>query len=261
VSNLSGKRALVCGSTQGIGRATAQRLAEAGAAVTLLARNEASLKATAAEITPVAGGDVDWLVADHEDPGAVREAAARGLERHGTYQILINNTGGPMGGMVFDAPPEQFERAFRMHVVCNHLLTQTLVPGMKASGYGRIINITSTSVREPIAGLGVSNTIRAAVAGWAKTLSKELAPAGITINNILPGYTATARLESLINTKAERANLTPGQIEHQMKSTVPMGRFADPREIAAAVLFLASPEASYITGVSLPVDGGRMMSI
>lgn len=252
---------MVGGSTQGIGRATAERLAAAGAGVTLLARNAVSLKETAAEIALATGSEVDWFVADFDDPGAVRAAATRGLERHGAYQILINNTGGPMGGMVFDAPPEQFEQAFRMHVVCNHLLTQTLVPGMKASGYGRIVNITSTSVREPIAGLGVSNTIRAAVAGWAKTLSKELAPAGITINNILPGYTATARLESLISTKAARANLTPGQVEHQMKSTVPMGRFADPREIAAAVVFLASPEASYITGVSLPVDGGRMMSI
>jgi 3-oxoacyl-[acyl-carrier protein] reductase len=148
-----------------------------------------------------------------------------------------------------------------MHLLCNHVLVQAVVPGMRAEGYGRIVNIVSTSVREPIPGLGVSNTVRAATAGWAKTLSKELGPYGITVNNILPGSTRTGRLESLLASRAKAAGTAEATIEQAMTAEIPLRRFAEPAEIAAAVAFLASPAASYITGVSLPVDGGRMASI
>lgn len=259
--DLTDRRALVCGSTQGIGRAAAGMLARAGAGVTLMARNEQALAATAAELAAQAGAPLDYVVADFGEPESVRRGVEEGLSRHGTYHILINNTGGPMGGTIFDAPAEQFERAFRMHVVCNHLLAQAVVPGMRAAGYGRIVNIASTSVREPIPGLGVSNTIRAAVAGWAKTLSKELAPSGITVNNVLPGYTSTVRLDALMRARAERRGVPVETIAQELRASVPMGRFATADEIAAAVLFLVSPAAAYITGVSLPVDGGRLSSI
>lgn len=259
--DLSGKRALVRGSTQGIGRACAELIAQQGAAVTLMARNEDALRRTADEIANVAGAKPAVLVADTSDPAVVRAVAVTAIERGGPFQILVNNTGGPKGGPILDAGVEQFENALRMHLTCNHLLVQTLTPGMKQSGYGRIVNIVSTSVREPIAGLGVSNTTRAAIAGWAKTMSKELGPFGITMNNVLPGYTATGRIDDLIKAKAARQGVSPDEIEAQMKAAIPMGRFASPEEIAAAVVFLVSPAASYVSGVSLAVDGGRMMSI
>lgn len=259
--DLSGKHALVCGSTQGIGRACADLIARAGASVTLVARSAADLERATREIRATGGNVQGTVCADFTAPEQVRQAVADFVEQHGPHEILINNTGGPPSGPILDARPEDFVRALTMHVVCNQLLVQTLLPGMKQRGYGRIVNIVSTSVREPIPGLGVSNTTRAAVAGWAKTLSRELAPLGITVNNVLPGYTATARLHSLFEARAKREGRGPDEIESATRSAVPMGRFATPDEIAAAVVFLASPLASYITGVSLPVDGGRTGAI
>jgi len=259
--DLTGKRALVCGSTQGIGRACADVLARNGAALTLIARNEASLKKAAAAIAEETGRTVDTVCADFREPDALRDKVSEYVKRTGAIHILVNNTGGPPHGAIADATAEQFLQGFKMHIVCNQLLVQTLAPGMKQAGYGRIINIISTSVREPIMGLGVSNTIRGAVASWAKTHSKELAPLGITVNNVLPGYTNTDRLRDLIAARAEAQSITTEQVEQRMKAVTPMGRFAGPEEIAAGVAFLASPAASYITGVSLPVDGGRIASI
>lgn len=258
---LEGRRALVCGSTQGIGRASAVAIAAAGAQVVLLARNAEQLRAVRDALPCPGRAAHEFLTADFADAAAVRSAVSGYLAQHAPLHILVNNTGGPPAGPVLDATDEAFRAAFGMHLLCNHALVQLLVPGMRAEQYGRIVNIISTSVREPIKGLGVSNTIRAAVAGWAKTLSKEVGPYGITVNNVLPGYTRTARLGSLIAGRARAASTSESSIEQAMMADIPLGRFAGAEEIAAVVAFLASPGASYLTGVSLPVDGGRLASI
>jgi 3-oxoacyl-[acyl-carrier protein] reductase len=258
--SLQGRRALVCGSTQGIGRASAEALAVAGAEVVLLARNQDQLRAVRDALPRGERVVHDSLVADFSDPPAVRRVVSEYLSDHPSFHILLNNTGGPPPGSALDATEEAFRAAFTMHLLCNHALVQTLVPGMRAERYGRIVNIVSTSVREPIAGLGVSNTIRAATAGWAKTLSKELGPDGITVNNILPGSTRTGRLEAVIASRAKAAGTSVEAVERAMTAEIPLRRFAEAAEVAAAVVFLASPAASYITGVSLPVDGGRLAS-
>ena len=253
-----GRRALVCGSTQGIGRAAAIELASRGAAVTLFARDVAALDRVRSELP---GTGHAFLVADFSDNASVRAAAASEIRDRGMFHVLVNNTGGPAPGPIADASPEAFIDAFRAHLVNNHLLAQTVVPGMKEAKFGRIVNIVSTSVREPIAGLGVSNTVRAAVAGWAKTLSGEVARFGITVNNVLPGFTKTSRLDAVIAGRAKAAGRTTDDITRDMLSQVPAGRFAESWEIAAAIGFLASPAGGYVTGVSLPVDGGRIASL
>jgi len=254
---LKNRRALVCGSTQGIGKAAAIELASLGASVTLLARNADQLRATAAELPTSAGQSHDFLVADFSDPANIA-AALKTLDASRPYHILINNTGGPKGGPLVDANPDELLAAFKMHVIGNQLLLQALVPGMKAAKFGRIINIISTSVKAPIEGLGVSNTIRAAVANWAKTLAGELAPFGITVNNVLPGFTDTARLSTLCKAKADKTGKTPEDVLKAALGTIPAGRLGRAEEIAAAVAFLASPAAAYINGINLPVDGGRL---
>jgi 3-oxoacyl-[acyl-carrier protein] reductase len=261
MENLSDKRAIVCGSSQGIGYASAQALASAGATCILVARNEARLRQAVETLVPPASGAHTFVVADFGDPNEVQAAVANHLAKTGPVQILINNTGGPKGGPIIDAAAAEFTAAFASHLIVNHLLAQTVVPGMRSSRYGRIINIISTSVKQPIKGLGVSNTIRAAVAGWAKTLATELAPVGITVNNVLPGATETARLESIITARANAAGESPRTIEDHFRAEIPMQRFGTAEEIAAAVAFLAGPSAGYITGVSLAVDGGRVGSL
>ncbi len=256
--NLHGKRAYVCGSTQGIGRAAAERLAAAGASITLIARNEDALQQVRTSLPTEAGQSHRHLVADFTDPSTLAERVPADLEAAGPVHILVNNTGGPPPGPAFEATADQYLDAFQQHLICNHLLATRVTPGMRDSGYGRIINVISTSVRQPIKGLGVSNTVRGAVASWAKTLAGELGPWGVTVNNVLPGFTATARLDSIIAGKAKKADSDAQAIADQMKEEVPLRRFAEPEEVAAAVVFLASPEAAYISGVSLPVDGGRL---
>lgn len=257
MKGLTGKRALVCGSSQGMGRACAVELARLGAEVTLVARTEATLRETLSALSTDAGQKHAHIVADFKDSAGLQAKVADQVEHSGPIQILVNNTGGPPHGAIVDATPEQFLQAISNHIVCNHLLVQTLLPGMKSSGYGRIVNIISTSVIQPIKGLGVSNTTRGAVANWGRTLAGELAPLGITVNNVLPGFTATGRLQTLFQAKAEKAGTSVEQVERSIVESIPMQRLADPAEIASVVAFLVSPAASYLTGVNLPVDGGR----
>ncbi|MDQ3050796.1 MAG: SDR family oxidoreductase [Bacteroidota bacterium] len=255
--DLTNKRAVVCGSTQGIGLAIARELAGMGASITLVARNEGSLKSVAEALPQNGFQKHDYIIADFTEPDTLRTQLAAWLQPGRVAHILVNNTGGPSGGPITDAKVVDFQNTFTQHLVCNHLLVQAFLPGMKETGYGRIINIISTSVKQPLKGLGVSNTIRAAVANWAKTLATELAPYRITVNNVLPGATLTQRLNSLIAGKSAKTGKATAELEQEMIHEIPMGRFGDPSEIASAVGFLASPSASYITGINVPVDGGR----
>jgi 3-oxoacyl-[acyl-carrier protein] reductase len=257
--NLIGKNAIVCGSTQGIGKASAIELARLGASVTLVARNEEKLKNTVKEL-PTTSQSHNYIVADFDSPEDVKQKIEAFASKHSVH-ILINNTGGPAGGLAIDANPNDFVKAFSNHLLCNQILVQALVPGMKKEKYGRIVNIISTSVKIPLKGLGVSNTIRGAVANWSKTLSFELAQFGITVNNVLPGATMTGRLETIINTNAQKTGKSSEDVMKDMVKEIPAGRIGEPQEVAAAVAFLASPAASYINGINIPVDGGRTGSL
>lgn len=260
--NLNKKNAFVCGSTQGIGKAAAIELAALGANVVLVARNEDALKLTQQELDTSQGQTHSYVVADFSKPAALKTSVENYLAQNpDPVHILVNNTGGPAGGRAIDDDPQKFIDTFNAHLVCNQILAQLLVPGMRAEKYGRIINVISTSVKQPIAGLGVSNTIRGAVASWAKTLAGELAADGITVNNVLPGSTMTGRLQSIIENKAKNAGKTVGEITGEMQREVPAGRFGTAEEIANAIAFLASPAAAYINGINLPVDGGRTSSL
>jgi 3-oxoacyl-[acyl-carrier protein] reductase len=256
--SLEGKRALVCGSTQGIGRAAAMEIAALGAEVTLMARNASSLGEVVRELPADHAQRHGFLAADFSKPGEVKQTIDGAIETARPFHILVNNTGGPPGGLAIDAEPEAFLDGFKAHVVCNQILTRALVPGMKDTGYGRIINIISTSVKQPIPGLGVSNTIRGAVASWAKTLAGELGGFGITVNNLLPGFTDTQRLTSLFTAKAEKTGKSLDEVRKEAIASIPAGRLGEPEELGAAIAFLASPAAAYINGINLPVDGGRL---
>lgn len=255
--DLRGKHALVCGSSQGIGKACAIELANLGASVTLFSRNKTALESVLAELNTKQGQQHQVLIADFSQPDQVRSVINEHVANHPPYEILINNTGGPAPGPAITTDSSAFINAFNLHLVSNHHLVQALVDGMKEKQYGRIINVISTSVKQPIPGLGVSNTIRGAVASWAKTLANELGEFGITVNNVLPGATATARLDAIIEGKAKKQNISIEQATINEKSSIPMRRFAAPEEFAAVAAFLASPAAGYITGINLPVDGGR----
>lgn len=258
--DLTGKTALVCGSTQGIGWASANELALLGARLVLLARDEQKLRDAVAQLPSLAGQVHTWRVADFAHVHEV-QAVAAALAEEEQVHIAVLNTGGPSPGLACESDIEAYRMAFNAHLVNFHVLAQALLPGMRAAGYGRIINILSTSVKQPLSNLGVSNTIRAAVANWAKTLAGELASSGITVNNVLPGATATGRLDQIMRNKADRTGAELDVVRREMESEIPMGRLARPEEIAAAVAFLASPAASYITGINVPVDGGRTMCL
>jgi len=258
--SLENKTAIVCGSTQGIGLASAIELSKLGATCILMARNEASLKEAIKQLDVSFGQKHDFLVADFDKPDSVKGAIEVYLLAH-TVHILINNSGGPNGGPIISAEEEDFINTFNRHLICNHILTKAIVPSMKAAGYGRIINIISTSVKIPLNNLGVSNTIRGAVASWSKTMANELGQFNITVNNVLPGATSTGRLQSIIESNAGKKNTSVDAIEEEMKKEIPMKRFAEPSELGNVVAFLASPAASYINGVNIPVDGGRTGSM
>ncbi len=257
--NLNNKHALVCGSTAGIGKATAMQLAEEGVNVTLCARNEEKLKEVLADLP--SHGNHSYLVADFSNPKELQKKVTDFITKNHGFHILINNTGGPRSGSILDASLEQFENAFTQHLKCNHVLAQATIPFMKQERFGRIVNVISTSVKEPIPGLGVSNTIRNAVGNWSKTLSFEVGAFGITVNNVLPGFTDTERLTEIIKVKSEKEGTTFDEMAEIMKNYTPAKRFAKPEETANAIVFLASEAASYINGINIPVDGGRTKSL
>lgn len=258
--DLSGEHALVCAATAGIGKATAHALAREGAKLTLLGRDPAKLDAVLGELPANKEGH-EKLVADLWDPDMIEKTLSDWHPETPLPSILVTNNGGPPGGKALDAEREAYEKAFGAHLVVPQLLLQKMVPLMREAGKGRIINVISTSVKQPIPGLGVSNTVRGAMANWAKTLAHELGPDGITVNNVLPGFTETARLEGIVQKRSEKEGKTPEQVRKDMMRTVPLGRPAAPEETADAIAFLASPAAGYISGVNLPVDGGRTSSL
>lgn len=255
--DLTGKNAIVCGATKGIGNATAMLMAKLGANVTMISRNESLLSRIIRDLDVSKGQQHDYIAADFNKPEELRDKLQVKMNEPKVYHILVNNTGGPPAGLAIDAELHEFTAAFTNHLLCNQVLVQAVIDGMRASGYGRIINVISTSVKAPLKGLGVSNTIRAAVANWAKTLSVELAPYGITVNNVLPGATNTDRLKQIIEGKASKQKLSIEEVGKEMTDEIPMKRFASPDEIAYAISFLASEYAAYITGINVPVDGGR----
>lgn len=254
--NLSGKNAVIGGASRGIGKAIAEELAAYGATIYALARNKAELEEVIENLSDHQGQQHTYFVADFQKPSELNDILWQ-ITHTCNIHILVNNTGGPPPGPANLADPEDYLKAFNQHLICNQLFVKAFIEGMKKDRYGRIINIISTSVKQPIPNLGVSNTIRGAVANWAKTLSLELAEFGITVNNILPGATYTDRLKNIIEKNSEKFKISFEESEEMMKSKIPAKRFADPRELAYAACFLASPAAAYINGINLPVDGGR----
>lgn len=258
--SLQHKSALICGSSQGIGLATAIELSQLGADCILMARNQASLETAIQQLDTSKGQKHRFLVADFDKPEMVKQVIEEFMPGN-TVHILVNNSGGPAGGPITEAKEEDFIHTFNRHLVCNHILAKAVIHSMKEQGYGRIINIISTSVKVPLPNLGVSNTIRGAVASWAKTMANELGRFNITVNNVLPGATRTQRLTGIISNNAAKKNLSEQAVEEEMLKEIPMRRFAEPGELANVVAFLASPAASYVNGVSIPVDGGRTGAI
>jgi 3-oxoacyl-[acyl-carrier protein] reductase len=258
--SLEGKNAIICGSSQGIGFAIAEELALMGANCILLARNEEKLQAAITHLDNTLRQQHTYHAIDFNDSNATKELINKVVAAQPVH-VLVNNSGGPASGPIVNATEEQFLQAFHQHLLTNHMLTTAVIPRMKDEGFGRIINIISTSVRIPLKNLGVSNTTRGAVASWAKTMSNELGQFGITVNNVLPGATRTQRLETIIANNAQKSNVDVQKVEHEMMEEIPAKRFGEAAEIAAVAAFLASPAAAYVNGVSIPVDGGRTGSI
>ena len=259
--DLTGKHALVCGGSQGIGRAAAIELAQLGAHVTLLARSREALERTLGELPKIHAAQSHACVAvDMNDHAALR-AKVEDLAATTPVHIFVNNTGGPPSGPAHTASLDDFRIAFNQHLIAAQIVLQAILSGMRGAGYGRVINVISTSVKEPIKNLGVSNTIRGATASWAKTLAGELGPSGITVNNVLPGYTRTQRLAQILGDRAKALGKDESEIAKTMLASVPVGRFAEASELGAVIAFLASPAAGYINGINVPVDGGRMQSL
>jgi 3-oxoacyl-[acyl-carrier protein] reductase len=258
--DLKNKTALVCGSSQGLGLAVATELALLGANIILSSRNESKLKEAIKKLPSGKDQSHRFLVLDLSQPAAISKSIENILATT-TIDILINNAGGPPSLSILDTPADELNNAFQTHLISSHLLAQLCIPSMKKNGYGRIVNILSTSVKEPIKGLGISNSIRAAVANWAKTLSAEVAEYGITVNNVLPGYTATDRLNYLFEKRATAQGISVDDVNQQTVDAIPAKRLGQPHEFGAAVAFLCTPAAAYINGINLPVDGGRLSSL
>lgn len=254
--SLTDKTAVISGGSRGIGFATARELALLGANCILLARNREHLEAAVNDLDTTNGQRHFFYPVDVGDNAALQQTA-RAIAAEHKVDILVNNSGGPAGGPLLSAEEEAFVHTFKQHIIAAHTLAQEFIPGMKERGYGRIIQVISTSVKTPLHNLGVSNTIRAAMAGWSKTLANEVAHWGITVNNILPGATLTERLGGLIDKQAQTQNRPVHEVEEEWKASIPVKRFGLPEEIAAVAAFLSTPAAAYVNGVSIPVDGGR----
>ncbi len=259
--HLKEKNAFVCGASQGIGKAIAERFAKMGANVIIAARNEENLKRVVNELNSKKELQHSYISIDFEDAIAVEESAQKILSEYETIHILVNNSGGPSPEKAIDADINEYQNAFKSHLIASQILAKAFVPSMKRIDYGRIINVISVGAKQPIENLGVSNAIRGAMASWGKTLSRELAPFGITVNNLLPGHTLTERLKSILENKAAEQNISSEKAAEQIKSAIPANRFAKPEELAYAAGFLASEKASFINGINLPVDGGFLKSL
>ncbi len=259
--DLTNKTALVCGASQGLGLACATELALMGANVIAVSRNESKLQSAIRNLDVSKGQQHGFLAIDLSNTEEVKQTVTAFLSKGNTIHILINNAGGPPSAPMIETDAAEIEKAFRTHVISSHILAQLVVPGMKAAGFGRIVNIVSTSVKQPINGLGISNLVRAAVANWAKTLANEISGFGITVNNVLPGYTNTHRLDYLFTKQATEQGINKEDIYKKMAASIPAGRLGEPSEFGAVVAFLCSPAASYINGINLPVDGGRTGSL
>jgi 3-oxoacyl-[acyl-carrier protein] reductase len=258
-SALKGFRALICGASKGIGRSIAKSMAKVGADVIICSRSKEVLDELCDELMSIGANSAKSLALDLENIEEVKKSISEILNE-GPIHILINNASGPPGGPLLNVELSEFEPAFKRHLHAAHTITRMLVPGMEDSGMGRIVNIISTSVREPIENIGLSNTLRGAMASWSKSLSREL-PACITINNILPGFTDTSRLNSLAKSISDRTGKNIPEIQQNWMNQVPIGRLIDPQETALAATFLCLPSSGGIRGISLAVDGGRMRSI
>lgn len=259
--DLKGKTAIVCGSSQGLGFESANEIAAMGANVILFSRNEEKLKTALTRLDNSKGQKHSYLIADFNYPDQVREAIEAFLKEGASVQILVNNSGGPKGGPLLEATESEFIEAIHRHLICSHILVKALIPSMKASGFGRIINIISTSVKQPIAGLGVSNTTRGAMASWSKTLATEVGPFGITVNNVLPGYTRTSRYDQLMHASSLKTGKPVEELEKAMIESIPLRRVGNAADFGAVVAFLCSPSAGYISGTNIPVDGGRLLCL
>lgn len=259
--DLTNKTALVCGASQGLGFACATELALLGANVVAASRNEEKLRTAIQQLDTSKGQQHTYLIVDLSQPEVVRQTVADFLEKNKTIHILVNNAGGPPSAPMIETDAAEIENAFRTHVISSHLLAQLVVPGMKNAGFGRIVNIVSTSVKQPLNALGISNLVRAAVANWAKTLANEISSYGITVNNVLPGFTNTDRINYLFDKQAGEQGISKDDIYKKTIAAIPAQRIGEPAEFGAAVAFLCSPAAAYINGINFPVDGGRTGSL
>ena len=258
---LRGKVALVAGSSQGLGRAIAEELAAEGAAIVLCARGKAALEAARSEIASRSGVPVTAVVADLSRSDEARRLAEAAMRAHGRVDVLVTNAGGPPSGPFESHDEAAWQATVRLTLLAVVELIRAVLPGMKERRFGRILNVTSIAVKQPVDGLILSNAVRAAVTGMARTLANETAPFGITVNNLMPGYTRTERLTELVQALVAREKTTPEAVEAGWKRETPAGRLGEPRELAALAAFLASERASYITGQSIAVDGGWIRSL
>ena len=253
---LNNKSVLVAAASKGIGKATALGFLREGARVTICARDSAALEAARDELVEATGGEVLAVTADVSDPEQLKALVAAATDAYGDIEVLVNNAGGPPAGSHTTIDATQWQQAFELTLQSAVRLTELVLPAMKQAGWGRVINLSSYSVKQPMDNMMLSNSIRLSVLGWAKTLANEVAEHGILVNTVCPGWTDTDRVASLLQQKSAATGATIDQVRDDIAANVPLGRIATAEEIANVVVFLASSAASYVTGAAIPVDGG-----